>query len=74
MNSVGEVVWSEQQKIAVAPYGEKNYPVVLDLPWEPGGYTLVTEFDGALNPVRPQISRRYINLGSRTNQYFTPEP
>jgi len=70
----GNVIWSEVQDVAVDPYGEKNYPVVMDLPDRPGGYTLITEFEGKLNPVEKQISRRYINVGKRGNQYFEIEP
>ena len=73
-DSGGNTVWSEQQQVEIAPYGEKNYPVVLDLPAKPGGYTLLTEFSGTLSPVARQVSRRYIQVGRRANRYFTPEP
>jgi beta-galactosidase len=73
-NEEGESVWSQDQKVTIEPYGEKNYPVVLDLPDEPGGYTLTTEFKGKLNSVYKQISRRFINVGKRGNSYFEPNP
>jgi hypothetical protein len=73
-NSDGKLVWSQKQNVKIAPFGEKNYPVVLDLPREAGGYTLVTEFKGTLNTVENQISRRYINIGTRASKYFEIEP
>lgn len=74
LDSQGNAVRSQLQNVEIAPYGEKSYPVVLDLPSLPGGYTLVTEFEGTLNPVEKQISRRYINVGRSGNRYFTPGP
>jgi hypothetical protein len=74
INSEGRTVWSRDQNVVIASYGEKNYPVVLDLPVEMGGYTLVTEFQGKLNSVEKQISRRFINVGKRGNEYFEIKP
>jgi beta-galactosidase len=70
----GNIVWKQEQEVKVSPYGEKNYPVVLDLPSEAGGYTLMTEFEGKLSPMKRQISRRYINVGYRSNHYFEVTP
>ena len=70
----GKETWSQAQDIVIEPYGEKNYPVVLQLPDTPGGYTLVAEFSGKLNAVDKQVSRRYINVGTRTSVYFEPDP
>jgi len=67
---LGKSVWSQVQEIGIQPFGEKNYPVVLDLPEIEGGYILVTEFEGTLNTVDKQISRRYINVGKKGNQFF----
>lgn len=72
LDKEGKEVWKQEQNIEIAPYGEKNYPVVLDLPLENGGYTLISEFEGTLNPVKKQISRRYINVGTSNNKYFEP--
>ena len=66
----GKAIWSQEQEVQVAPYGEKNYPVVIDLPSEAGAYTLVTEFAGNLSPLKRQISRRYINVGTTNNKFF----
>ncbi len=66
----GKAIWSQEQEIQVAPYGEKNYPVVIDLPSEAGAYTLVTEFAGNVSPLKRQISRRYINVGTTNNRFF----
>ncbi|MEN8228757.1 MAG: glycoside hydrolase family 2 TIM barrel-domain containing protein [Bacteroidota bacterium] len=74
IDNKGRSVWSQIQEIAIAPFGEKSYPVVLDLPDIPGGYTLVTEFKGKLNPVEKQISRRFINVGKKGNQFFEINP
>ena len=46
----------------------------IDLPDVEGGYTLVSEFEGSLNPVEKQISRRYIYVGKREGQFFEIEP
>jgi hypothetical protein len=70
----GKSVWSQVQSVSISPYREKNYPVVVDLPNIAGGYTLVTEFEGELNPVKKQISRRYINVGKRGNQFYEIKP
>ncbi len=70
----GAEVWSDQLAMEVAPYGSKSYPVVLDLPEEPGGYTLVTEFEGSLSPLKGQISRRFINVGVRGGEYHNVDP
>ena len=66
----GNAVWKQEQEVQVAPYGEKNYPVVLDLPSKSGGYTLISEFEGKLSPVKKQISRRYINVGNTNDRFF----
>ena len=70
IDNLGNSVWSQDQAISIPPYGEKNYPVVLDLPDVAGGYTLVTEFEGTLNLVKKQISRRFINVGKKGNRFF----
>ena len=74
LDHTGRAVWTQHQEVVIAPYGEKDYPVVLDLPSTPGAYTLVTEFHGSLSPVKKQISRRYINVGGRQSQFYTPAP
>lgn len=66
----GMAIWSQEQEIQVTPYGVKNYPVVIDLPSEAGAYTLVTEFAGNVSPLKRQISRRYINVGTSNNRFF----
>jgi hypothetical protein len=66
----GNAVWQQEQEVRVAPYGEMNYPVVLDLPSKAGGYTLVTGFEGELSPLEKQISRRYLNVGKKNNIFF----
>jgi len=66
----GNAIWKQEQEVKVAPYGEKNYPVVLDLPSKTGGYTLISEFKGMLSPVKKQISRRYINVGNTNDKFF----
>ncbi len=70
----GTMVWSQEMEVNISPYGEKNYPVVLDLPYEEGGYTLVSEFEGSVSPVKKQISRRYINVGKKNNAYHELSP
>jgi hypothetical protein len=74
LDAEGKVVWSQDQNININPYGEKNYPVVLDLPEKTGGYLLVTEFSGKLSPVKSQISRRYIKVGEGDLRYYSIQP
>jgi hypothetical protein len=74
LDAEGNVVWSQDQKININPYGDKNYPVVLDLPEKAGGYLLVTEFSGKLSPVNSQISRRYIKVGEGELKYYSIQP
>jgi beta-galactosidase/beta-glucuronidase len=73
-NDRGKVECVQQQAISIDPYGTKNYPVVLDLPLKPGGYTLVTEFRGSLNGMERQISRRYLDVGTKRNSYYEINP
>ncbi len=70
----GRSVWSQVQKVEISGFGEKNYPVMIDLPDQPGGYTLVTEFEGGLSSVPKQLSRRYIDVGRKGNHYFEIDP
>jgi len=70
----GKAVWKQIQRIAIEGFGEKNFPVVLQLPTKAGGYTLTTEFTGQLNPVKKQVSRRFINIGTRENKYYEINP
>ncbi len=70
----GKTVREQIQKIEVDPFGEKSYPVAMTLPGASGGYVLVTEFTGKLNPVKPQISRRYIRVGSGDYSYVSLKP
>ncbi len=73
-NKEGRSIWSQIQNVVIAPFGEKEYPVVVDLPEIAGGYTLVSEFEGKLNSVEKQISRRFINVGKKGNQFFEINP
>ncbi len=66
----GDISWTQNQAITIPGYGEKTLPVILDLPSSPGGYTLVTEFQGTLNPVKTQKSRRYLKVGDGKYKYF----
>jgi hypothetical protein len=74
LDKQGKSMWSQVQEIEIPAYGEKNYPVVLDLPMLAGGYVLVTEFEGNLNPVEKQISRRFINVGEKGHRFFEISP
>jgi beta-galactosidase len=74
MDKQGKSVWSQAQEIDIPAHGENNYPMVLDLPEQAGGYVLITEFEGRLNPVEKQISRRYINVGKKGNKFFEINP
>lgn len=70
----GKEVWSQTQEIELEAFSDKNFPVILDIPEKAGGYLLVTEFKGNLNPVKTQISRRYLKVGNATYTYHEIEP
>lgn len=76
LDGEGKVLWSQDQAVELAPYGDKNYPVVLNLPERAGGYLLLSEFHGTLSPVKRQISRRYLRVGNEQTDpalYTYPE-
>ncbi len=70
----GKISSVQTLEVSIAPFGEKHYPVLLELPAQAGGYTLVSVFEGKLNPVKKQISRRYINVGSKGSEYYEVLP
>jgi hypothetical protein len=70
----GKVVWEQSQSIEIDGFGDKNFPVILNLPEKPGGYVLVTEFEGKLSPVKKQISRRYLKVGNVEHRYYELNP
>jgi beta-galactosidase len=70
----GELVWSQQQSIEIDGFGDKNFPVILNLPEKPGGYVLATEFEGKLSSVKKQISRRYLKVGNVEHKYYELNP
>ncbi len=73
-NENGKAVWSQKQNVEIPAFGEKNYPVVMNLPDIPGGYTLVSDFQGTLSPVKSQLCRRYIKVGVPNGNYFEIKP
>jgi beta-galactosidase len=73
-DSLGNAVLSQKMEIEIPAYGEKDFPVMLSLPKGSGGYTLVSEFSGKLNPVKIQKSRRYIKIGDANHTYFEASP
>jgi beta-galactosidase len=70
----GEAAWTREMEVQIAPYGEKDYPVVLDLPTTPGGYLLLSAFGSSLSPVKTQLSRRYIKVGPAGPDYPEVDP
>jgi hypothetical protein len=63
LNAEGDAVWNEEREISLMPYDRISFPVSITLPDEHGGYVLVTEFTGNNNPVKKQISRRFLRVG-----------
>lgn len=63
LDAEGNILQSRKLDMELPPDIRKNYPVVVRLPEQPGGYLLVLEFfrDGHEGPV---ISRRYIKVGN----------
>ncbi|MDA3822768.1 MAG: hypothetical protein PF450_09205, partial [Bacteroidales bacterium] len=70
----GVSVWTQKQTIEIDAYGDKNVPVIMTLPEIPGGYLLLTEFTGKLNPVKKQLSRRYLKVGDVEWRFWEVEP
>ncbi len=60
----GVVVYSVESRVSVAPFWEKLIPLSVHLPEKPGGYLMQSELseDGSTMP--PQISRRYLRIGT----------
>ena len=70
LNSEGKKMWDEEREISLLPYEDKSIPVSLTIPDAPGGYVLVTEFEGDLSPLNKQISRRFIKVGELDTYTF----
>lgn len=70
----GKTVWEQSQSIEIDGFGDRNFPVILNLPEKPGGYVLITEFEGKLSPVKNQISRRYLKVGNVEHTYYELNP
>jgi hypothetical protein len=73
-DSLGNAVLSQKWKLKSQPMVKKDFPVMLSQPKGSGGYTLVSEFSGKLNPVKIQKSRRYIKIGDANHTYFEASP
>lgn len=63
INAKGESMWQQEQDISLLPYEDKSVPVSMTIPEVVGGYVIVTEFEGDNNPVKIQLSRRFIKVG-----------
>lgn len=69
LNANGKIVSQQQHEIAIGAYSRTNFPVVLNLPSETGGYLITTEFTPA-GQTETLKSRRYIRIGKQTNIRF----
>lgn len=69
MNADGRVVAEQEREVAIGAYGRVNFPVVIELPQEKGGYLLTTFFKptGQSDELK---SRRYIRIGSQEKVEF----
>lgn len=75
LDDKGESIWNEEKNISLLPNEDKSIPVSMTLPEVAGGYVLVTEFGGENNPVKKQISRRFIKVGELEEyKYYEVEP
>lgn len=75
INEEGTTVWNEERHISILPNEEKNMFVSITLPEKAGGYVLMTEFIGEKNPVKNQISRRFIKVGELEEyKYYDVKP
>ena len=75
LNSEGKSVMNQERDISLSPYEDKSIPVSITLPELAGGYVLVTEFEGDHNPVKKQISRRFLKVGQLDEyKYYNLKP
>ncbi len=70
----GGLVLSQEFWIPIMKYGKKYIPVVITLPRESGGYTLVSECYHEANNIQPVVSRRYIKVGKSEDYSFYNYP
>lgn len=75
LNERGKSVLNQERDISLSPYEDKSIPVSITLPEVAGGYVLITEFEGEHNPVKKQISRRFLKVGHLDEYtYFDVKP
>lgn len=69
LNSNGKIVSLQKREIAIEAYSRANFPAVLQLPSDPGGYLVTTEFTptGQSDVLK---SRRYIRVGNQASIRF----
>jgi len=69
MNADGRVVAEQEREVVIGAFGRVNFPVVIELPQEKGGYLLTTFFKptGQSDELK---SRRYIRIGSQEKVKF----
>ncbi len=59
-------VFSKQMTIEIESKWQKNIPVHITMPKIPGGYMLITKLQEEGDTDIPQVSRRYIQVGTQT--------
>lgn len=69
LNSNGEKVLEQQSKITIPEYLTATVPVKINMPKQPGGYLLVSEFRRH-DTDKPVLSRRYIKVGQLEKYNF----
>ena len=68
IDSRGKTVNNQQFDVAIPAYGKTVVPVMLPLPDQEGGYTLLSEYFDDSTKQR-FLSRRYIKVGSASSKY-----
>lgn len=68
LDEKGRTVVSQEESVAVSPFGKQLQPCSLKLPAKAGAYLLMAEYhaDGAAEPV---LSRRYLKIGGGGASY-----
>lgn len=69
MNADGRVVAEQEREVVIGAFGRVNFPVVIELPQEKGGY-LITTFFKPTGKSDELKSRRYIRIGSQEKVKF----
>ena len=66
----GQVTFTKTLAVGIEPFWQGNFPVVLPIPEDSGGYMLISELYDGNDEVPPQVSRRYFIVGDAVEPSF----